>query len=707
VVTGRPEEECVTGSATRAGFPLRVVVYASSVIVFGFALLIVVLVHELPRVDWLSRGLPGSLLLMVLLFAGELLRFRVVRSDGDTDRLTVSSTFAVALVMTGPLSLAIFAQLLATGLDDLRRRRPLLRVAFNLAQYVVTLTAVRAAFTLPHGQPVFAPFPRFDADDVLPAALAAVTYFVVNIVVVDVVVSLDSGQRFLALLREDLHTQGMSSLILLGLAPVTAVTTSHSLVLVPLIVLPLLGVQHSAWIATQRHHEALHDSLTGLPNRALFRMRVKQAMTTDGGRTAVMLVDLDHFKEVNDTLGHQAGDGLLREVAARMTAVLGPSITVARLGGDEFAAIVPPPQAERTTELGEQMMARLREPLVVDGVRIGIHVSVGVAIHPDHAATVESLLQRADIALYRAKVNRGEIQIYSPDMDEHTIERLRLVGDLQAASEKDEFDLVYQPQIALLNARPVSVEALTRWQHPVNGAVPPDVFIPLAENNEMIATLTHRAVESALTAVHILRADGHDVAGAVNLSARLLSDLDLPCWLEDCLRAAGVPGTRLTVEVTETSITADPVRAMKVLNEVRELGVRIAIDDFGTGYSSLSYLRRLQPDEIKIDKSFVVHMLSDENSAVIVRSTIDLAHGLGLEVVAEGVEDQATYTALAVLGCDRVQGYFVAHPMPIDDLRRWIAQPVPKPPFWVPAVPGQPAHAPLPSLHHSEQSASA
>jgi diguanylate cyclase (GGDEF)-like protein len=706
VVTGGPEEGCVSGSTPRAGFPLRVVVYASSVIVLGFTLLTVVLVEELPRVHWMSRGLSGSLVLMVLLFAGELRRFHVMRSDGDTDRLTVSSTFAVALVMTGPLSLAILAQLLATGLDDLRRGRPLLRVAFNLAQYVVTLTAVRAMFTLPQGQSLLAPFPRFNADDVLPAVLAAVTYFVVNIVVVDVVVALDSGQQFVAIVREDLRAQGMSSLILLGLAPVTAVTTSHSLVLVPLIALPLLGVQRSAWIATQRHHEALHDSLTGLPNRALFHVRAEQTMTTDGGRTAVMLVDLDHFKEVNDTLGHQAGDCLLREVAVRMTAILDPSITVARLGGDEFAVIVPPSQAEQTAELAEQMMAQLREPVVVDGVRIGIHASAGVAFHPDHAATVEALLQRADIALYRAKANRGEVQVYSPDMNEHTVERLNLVSDLQSAMESDEFGLVYQPQIALLGARPVSVEALTRWQHPVNGAVPPDVFIPLAENNEMIATMTHRAVESALAAVHILRADGHDVAGAVNLSARLLSDLGLPCWLEDCLRAEGVPGTRLTVEVTETSITADPVRAMKVLNEVRELGVRIAIDDFGTGYSSLSYLRRLQPDEIKIDKSFVVHMLSDENSAVIVRSTIDLAHGLGLEVVAEGVEDQATYTALASLGCDRVQGYFVAHPMPIDDLRRWMSQPVPKPPSRAPAVPGRPAHAPVLALHSSGHSGS-
>jgi EAL domain-containing protein (putative c-di-GMP-specific phosphodiesterase class I) len=286
---------------------------------------------------------------------------------------------------------------------------------------------------------------------------------------------------------------------------------------------------------------------------------------------------------------------------------------------------------------------------------------------------VESLLRRADIALYRAKRNRGEVQVYHPDIDQHTVQRLSLVGDLQAATQNDDFVLAYQPQVDSLSGRPVSVEALTRWWHPEHGAVSPDVFIPLAENSEMIATMTRRAVESALAAVQLLGADGYRVGVSVNLSARLLSDLELPHWLASYLRSARVAADRLTIEVTETAITADPVRAMKVLDDVRQLGVRISIDDFGTDYSSLSYLRRLQPDEIKIDKSFVLHMCNDENSAVIVRSTIDLAHRLGLEVVAEGVEDQPTYDALASLGCDRIQGYHIARPMAVAPLREWVA----------------------------------
>jgi diguanylate cyclase (GGDEF)-like protein len=602
---------------------------------------------------------------------------RVVRSDGDAERLTISSTFAVALVMTGPLSLALLAQMLATGLDDVRNRRPLLVTGFNLGQYALTLSAVRCVFALLHGRPFLATGPSLAPDVVLPAILAALTYFVVNTLVVDTVFSLSTGQNLLEILREDVKVQGMSSAILLGLAPVTAVIASRSPLLVPLIVLPLLGVQRNAWIAAQRQHEALHDGLTGLPNRALFKLRADRAVRaarSAGGRAAIMLVDLDHFKEVNDTLGHHAGDGLLREVASRLGAALPDPVTIARLGGDEFAVIVPHPQADGdVVGLAELMMTRLREPLFVDGVRIGVHASTGVAVFPEHAESVDGLLRRADIALYRAKVNRGEVQVYRADMDEHTVERLTLVGDLHAAHENDEFELVFQPQADRVEGHVVALEVLTRWRHPVHGDVPPDVFIPLAENSELIAAMTRQAVEGALDAVQALREEGRDVSVAVNLSARLLSDLGFPVWLAACLREAGVPADRLTVEVTETSITADPVRAMKVLDDVRRLGIRIAIDDFGTGYSSLSYLRRLRPDEIKIDKSFVVQMLTDENSAVIVRSTIDLAHGLGLEVVAEGVEDQATYDVLAALGCDRQQGFHIAQPMGIEPLRAWIA----------------------------------
>ena len=645
----------------------------------GAAALLAVCVVQLPRVPWGSRALWASYLLTALLFAGELRRLRVVRKDGDTDRLTVSSTFAVALVMTGPLSLALLAQVTATALDDLRRRRPPLVVAFNIGQYVLTLILVRSAFALPQGLPVVNGNLIVETVQVAPAIGAAIVYFAANNLIVGGVVALDSGQSILEVLREDFRVQGLDSAILLGLAPITAVISSHSLTLVPLIALPLLGVQRNAWIAAQRQHESLHDELTGLPNRSLFRIRAERALeraAEEGGRIAVMLVDLDHFKDINDTLGHHVGDGLLREVSARMIAALPPAITVARLGGDEFAILVPElGDLAEVRRLADQALSRLREPLVAEGIRLGVAASIGFAVYPEDAGSIETLLQRADIALYQAKVNRGEVHGYRSDLDSHSVRRLSLHGDLHEAAQGTDIDFAYQPQVAAETGEVVGFEALMRWQHPVHGPVSPEVFVPLAESSGLIAPLTRRCVRSALLNLAMMRARGHDHCVAVNLSARLLADLELPRWVAEFLADAGVPADRLTIEVTESSITADPNRAMRVLAELRDLGVGLAIDDFGTGYSSLSYLTKLHPDEIKIDKSFVMAMRHDENSAVIVRSTIELAHGLGLRTVAEGVEDQASYDALAALGCDRMQGFHVARPMRANDLLAWLEIP--------------------------------
>jgi diguanylate cyclase (GGDEF)-like protein len=651
-----------------------VLVYAGTVFLVGATVLVAVCVLQVPLVDWHARSMWASYLLTALLFAGELRRLRVVRKDGDTDRLTVSSTFAVALVITGPLCLALLTQVAATAIDDLRRRRPPLVVAFNLGQYAITLTLVRLAFVLPQGHALL-------SDDfsgtlaIGPGLLAAAVYFTANLVLVGGVIALHTSQPLTDVLREDLRVQGLDSAILLALAPITAVISARSLALVPLIALPLLGVQRNAWIAAQRQHESLHDGLTGLPNRALFRIRSEQALreaSESRGRVAVMLVDLDHFKDVNDTLGHHVGDGLLREVAARMVAELPVDITVARLGGDEFAILVPRlTDVAHATAVAERAMTRLREPLVAEGVRLGVQASVGFAVYPEDAGTIETLLQRADIALYQAKVNRGEVHGYRSDLDSHSVRRLSLHGDLHAAVDSPDLDFAYQPQVDTQTGDLVGFETLMRWNHPLHGPVAPDVFIPLAENSGLITPLTRRSVESSLITLAAVRAEGHDVGVAVNLSARLLADLELPRWLAAYLSAADIPAEKLTIEVTESSLSSDPNRAMRVLAELRRLGIRLAIDDFGTGYSSLYYLTRLQPDEIKIDKSFVLQMRNDENSTVIVRSTIELAHGLGLIAVAEGVEDQATYDALASLGCDRVQGYHIARPMPLPALIAW------------------------------------
>jgi diguanylate cyclase (GGDEF)-like protein len=664
-------------SAAGASPSRTVVAYAMTVFLLGAAVLLTVMVLQLPDIPWTSWRMSTTYLLTILLFIGELRPLLVARGDGDTDRVTVSSTFALALVLTGPLFLAIVSQVLATGLDDFRKRRPPLVCAFNAGQYALTLAGARLVFAFAADVPVTGVETTFTRQEILPSLVAAVTFFVVNNGTVGGVVALNSGQRVLAVLREDIRVQGMASAILLGLAPITAVVGSFSLIMVPLMMLPLLGVQHNAWIAAQRQHEALHDGLTGLPNRELFRHRVERAIAGTRNGTAavvaVMLLDLDHFKEVNDTLGHQVGDGLLREVAGRLIAAVPDEITVARLGGDEFAILVPAAAGvPAVTALAERVAGRLREPVVAEGVRIGVQASIGIALCPEHASTVQTLLQRADIALYRAKTNRGEIQLYRAEIDQHTVLRLSLLGDLHTAVDNEEFELLYQPQVDTTNGSVVAIEALMRWRHPAHGVISPDVFIPLAENTGVIAAMSRNAMESALATLALLRAGGHDLSMAVNVSARLLSDLELPRWISQMLLAASVPPGRLTIEVTESTITADPVRAMQVLHDLREIGVRLAVDDFGTGYSSLSYLRRLQPDELKVDKSFVLQMGADENSAVIVRSTVELGHGLGLSVVAEGVEDQDTYDALARLGADRIQGFHIARPMSGAALKSWL-----------------------------------
>ena len=685
----------VAARAPGAARPTAVAAYVCTVFGAGFGLLIWLLRVQVPVIAWTSLQMPALYLLAILLFVGELRPLLIARGDGDTDRVTVSATFAVALVLIGPLSLALVAQALAVAADDLGRRGRWQRITFNMGQYLLTLLAARGVFSLTSGHPFCALTTELAPGDILPALLAAAAYFLVNNGTVAIVVALDSGQNPLAVLREDIRVQGMSSSILLGLAPVAAVAADFSLFVIPLLVLPLVGVQHNAWIAAQRQHEALHDGLTGLPNRELFRRRAERALTQAEGsdrKVAVMLLDLDHFKEVNDTLGHHVGDGLLREVASRVTAVVPEQVTVARLGGDEFAVLVPDAGGTTSvTALAETITARLREPVVADGVRIGVQASIGIAISPEHASTVETLLKRADIALYRAKTNRGETQVYRAEIDQHTVLRLSLLGDLHTALDNDEFELVFQPQVMTSTGRVAGIEALMRWRHPSHGVIPPDVFIPLAENTGLIGAMSQRAMESALSTLATLRAAGHDLEVAVNVSARLLSDLELPRWVAQMLHDAQVPAARLTIEVTESTITADPVRAMQVLRDLREIGVRLTVDDFGTGYSSLSYLRRLQPDELKVDKSFVMQMSSDENSAVIVRSTIELAHGLGLSVVAEGVEDQLTYDALDVLGCDRIQGFHVARPMSVPALKAWLdaasLRPVGSPPLWADPVP--------------------
>lgn len=414
----------------------------------------------------------------------------------------------------------------------------------------------------------------------------------------------------------------------------------------------------------EREHEAFHDRLTGLPNRTMFDREVDAAVDArrGGELVAVMLIDLDRFKEVNDTLGHQQGDRLLEEVSSRFAAAVEGIGLVARQGGDEFAVLVPRCQmADDAVAIAERLRESLEVPIDLGGLPISVGASVGLAFAPDDADDSESLLQRADVAMYRAKQTSG-IERYHASANHYTPERLAMVAELRRAVMRGELLVEYQPCVDLRTGAIRAVEGLARWHHPTRGFVPPDEFIPIAERSGLIPELTTAVMRTALLQCAAWRADGLTLRVAVNLSARSLVDGELPGTVADLLAESGLPPTALALEITESSIMEDPARTIAMLNRLSSMGVTLAVDDYGTGYSSLAYLKNLPVDELKLDRTFVTDMLTDGRDRTIVSNTITLAHELGLRVVAEGVEDQATQDALADMGCDLGQGYHICRP---------------------------------------------
>ena len=428
--------------------------------------------------------------------------------------------------------------------------------------------------------------------------------------------------------------------------------------------------------AEVNEHQALHDALTDLPNRTLFHDRVGQALAIARREhipAAVMIMDLDRFKEVNDTLGHASGDELLEQAGVRLRAALRESDTVARLGGDEFAVLLPKVvDSAAAASVARKLRKALEEPFTIHGLALQIEASVGIALYPEHGDDVHSLLQRADVAMYVAKEQPGGCEIYAKERDDYSPNRLTLLTELRRAIDQGELVLHYQPKADLRTSEVHGVEALVRWSHPVRGLVPPDEFIPLAQKTGVIVPLTFFVLNEAVRQCRTWQLEGLDLCVGVNLSARNLLDVHLPDTVGELLTRWEVPPSLLELEITESTILADPIRAMHVLSRLSGMGVRLAIDDFGTGYSSLAYLKRLPVDELKIDKSFVQGMEDDENDAVIVRSTIDLGRNLGLRVVAEGVESAEAWRQLVGLGCDVAQGYYLSRPVPASELAAWL-----------------------------------
>jgi diguanylate cyclase (GGDEF)-like protein len=422
----------------------------------------------------------------------------------------------------------------------------------------------------------------------------------------------------------------------------------------------------------QRHvekiqHQALHDDLTGLPNRLHFREHISASIAAarqESAPLAVLLLDLDRFKEINDTLGHQCGDELLKDLAVRLRGVTGGDALLARLGGDEFGIVAPCKSTDEALLLAQSVRASFEAPLVARGVPLVIEASVGISVYPAHGPDVDTLIQHADVAMYSAKDKRLGVALYDDSLDTSTAAELALMSELRTALEREEIVLHYQPQIDVHSGLVVGMEALVRWDHPDHGLLLPGSFIPLVERTGVSTSLTEYVLTEVARQLHEWSDAGVeiDVTVAVNLTMFDLLDTSLPGKVASLLEAAGVAPDRLELEITERVIMADPVRVRGVVEQLKQTGARIAIDDFGTGYSSLSYLKSLPVDVIKIDRSFVMGMTGDDSDRAIVRSTIDLAHNLGLTVVAEGVESQETLDELERYGCDVAQGFHIARP---------------------------------------------
>jgi diguanylate cyclase (GGDEF)-like protein len=625
------------------------------------------------RREPLVAGVLGGLLLVTELMPVVLLRRR------DKVAVATSTTFTLALLLFAGIGPALVAQLVASLVADILHRKAPLKVAFNLGQFAIAVVASGGVLWALGRHPILTDG-LLRPGDIGAAAGAAFTFLLINNLLVWTVVSLATASSLRRRIEDEWLFATATSLVLIGLAPVIAFVAVKAIVMLPLLLIPVGAIYITGRSSVAQAYQAVHDGLTGLTNRSGFQAEVKEALA-EAARTgrplALFIIDLDHFKEINDTLGHLAGDQLLCEVGPRLSAVSTEVSLVARLGGDEFAVLLDHIDGPtRAVEVAAALAQALEKPFVLsDGLMVELEASIGVVVTPDHGEDVDILLQRADVAMYMAKASRTGIELYSPERDDNTRRRLTLVGQLRTAIANNELTLHYQPKLDLATGDFFAVEALIRWPHPELGNVTPDEFIPLAERSGLIKPLTRFVLETAISQAQLWRRAGLPLRMAVNLSARSLLDDELPATVASILAEAGMDPATLELEITETQLMADPVGGAKVLGRLHAMGVRLTIDDFGTGYSSLGYLSSLPVDEIKIDRCFVSTLAPDGGSTddIIVRSTIDLARNLGLEVTAEGVETSDQMERLAVLGCHFLQGFYLSRPVPAPELYAFLA----------------------------------
>jgi diguanylate cyclase (GGDEF)-like protein len=621
---------------------------------------------------WVQEMTATHWVLVGFLVVGELMPIRLA---GQDDEVTTSAAFSFALLLLVGLAPAAVAQAVASVLADVRLRKSLRSTLFNVGQYTISLAAAALALDVLGGLPRDLTSAPLTAPELLFLAASGLVFFAINNALAGAAFALADRSPIWAHLRQDLSFQAWTAALVLGFSPLVVAVASYDAVLLPFLVLPLLAIYRAGRDARRSEHQALHDGLTGLPNRALFRRvadGATRAAASEGHRAAVLIIDLDRFKEINDTLGHACGDLLLQALAGRLRASLRETDTVARLGGDEFAVLLPViDDRALVQQLAGRVLEALQQPCVVQGVTLTVGASIGIACLPDHGNDVDLLLQRADVAMYTAKDRHSGVEFYDEATDENSVERLSLAAEVRGAAQRDELVLHFQPQVDLVTGGLVGAEALMRWEHPQRGLIPPDAFITIAENTGAIRDLTTYALEAALAECRRWRTLGIDAAVSVNVTVQDVLDEQLPDAIARILGRMRLPSSVLELELTETMLMADPERAGKILRVLSAMGVGLAIDDFGTGYSSLAYLKRLPVDKIKIDRTFVSKMRHDANDAAIVASTIDLARNLRLRTVAEGIEDRAVAAELVAKGCELGQGYAFARPLRPEDFIQW------------------------------------
>ncbi len=675
----------------RAGSPLWI--HMTSVTVAGALVFAWAMMH-LSGLPELVRH-PLFWVIAALIIVGEL---RPIVSPGayGAESPVASLTFSFAALLYWGFPVAVLLRVTSSLAVNLAQRKAVHRCAFNAAQTTLSMAAAGLALALTGLHP--APdHPLVPSGADLPMVLfAGAAYFAVNFVLLGVAIGLHSRVPLVRSLRLALPFQALVNLVLIAAAPLVAVVmAADSAWLVLLFAFPLAAIYMNAAMSVQREHQAHHDELTGLSNRKLLIRQTSDALADaarSGTKVGFLLLDLDRFKEVNDTLGHPVGDRLLRIVAHRLTHSVRPGDLVARLGGDEFAVLLPAvKEVGSAREVATRLRAALSEPIRLEGMSFDIEASVGIALYPDDATGFELLMQHADVAMYLAKERRSGVERYVADSDRNSPARLALLGDLRRGMDSGELELHYQPKVVLESGRTAGMEALVRWQHPVRGLMAPEEFIPLAEQSYLIRDITFQVVDRALEQAAAWWGDGLPVQVSLNVTARDLLDASLAETIGRGLGRYDLPPAALLLEINERVLTSEPAYAATAVEALAALGVALSLDDFGTGYSSLVRLKRLPVSEVKIDSSFISRLLHSADDEVIVQSIVDLVRALDIDSVAEGVESAEVATALRVMGCKAAQGWHFSRPLNPVSATAWLAE------HGVAAC----VRAPLPSVHHA------